>query len=143
MKENKCITSLSNNDKSKILLNITEKYKNCIDGYNTIKEKNKMLKSKYSNIINQCKEVQSICLNQLKMMKSYEQEIHKLTQENHKLNQVNQTLKLKVSKLESAALCDNTLELGSSSYGLSAQTEDNDFNISGFQQPQYLDSDEE
>ena len=138
-------SNLSNQDKSKIILNITEKYKNCIEGYNTIKEKNKALKSKYNNIITQCKEVQNICLGQLKIMKSYETEITKLKSMNTKLaNELNQT-QYKLKKIEA----NSTLELGNSLHmnNLSSSnnhTNDNDdFNISEFKQPEYLDSDDD
>jgi hypothetical protein len=114
---------LSNQDKNKIILNITEKYKNCIEGYNTIKEKNKTLKSKYNNIITQCKEVQNICLGQLKIMKSYETEIHKLKNINSKLTNELNHAQIKIKKLESnnvqrsfssSSNINDTLELGNS-----------------------------
>jgi hypothetical protein len=52
-----------------LILNITEKYKSCIDKYHKIFNEFELLKIKYNNLINSSNECQSLFLNQINSYK--------------------------------------------------------------------------
>ncbi len=75
------------NPVNKVLINLSDKYRKCVTDYNDLTIKYNDIKTKHTNLIDNIKQLQELCLHQIQLHKKTEIEINKLKHDNQILSE--------------------------------------------------------